>query len=190
LTPSNSKCARLLAAGLAGMAAVVMAPPVVAQQTVNPAYTLGPVTVHGREPDMAMVGLGQFDFGADIGDPSFGANLEYRLGRKLWVIGPSAGLSVNTRGGVYGYLGIYADLSIGRVVVTPQLAAGGWRRGKSADLGGVFEFRQSLDVAWRFENGWRAGIRVTHISNANIYDENPGVEELFATLAVPLGPIF
>jgi lipid A 3-O-deacylase len=177
---------RLLAAALAGLVAV---PPAVAAEEINPAVTLGPITVHGSEADTALLGLGQFDFGADV-EPAFAANLEYRLGRKLWVIGPSAGLDVNSRGGIYGYLGIYADISLGSVVITPQLAAGGWRRGNSVDLGGVFQFRQALDVAWRFANGWRAGVRVTHISNADINASNPGVEELFATLAIPIGPLF
>jgi lipid A 3-O-deacylase len=179
---------RLLAAGV-GACLWAMPLATAAEEGANPAVTLGPITVQGSEADTVLLGLGQFDIGADI-DPAFAANLEYRLGRKLWVIGPTAGLDVNARGGIYGYLGIYADISIGSVVVTPQLAAGGWRQGNSADLGGVFQFRQALDVAWRFANGWRAGVRVTHISNAGINHNNPGVEELLAILAIPVGPLF
>jgi hypothetical protein len=72
--------------------------------------------------------------------------------------------------------------------VTPLLAIGGYGEGSSKDLGGVFQFRQSLDLAYRFANGHRLGIRVAHISNGSIHDSNPGEEELLLTYSLPVGP--
>ena len=72
--------------------------------------------------------------------------------------------------------------------VTPQLAIGGYGEGGGQDLGGVFQFRQSIDLAWRFDNGHRLGVRGAHISNAGVNEQNPGEDELFLTYSVPLGP--
>jgi hypothetical protein len=65
---------------------------------------------------------------------------------------------------------------------------GGYHDGDSANLGGVFQFRLSLDVAYRFDNGHRLGVRAAHISNAGVNEENPGEEELLLTYSVSLGP--
>ena len=94
----------------------------------------------------------------------------------------------NTDGGLFGYAGAYADLSYNTFYLTPQLAMGGYGEGRSQDLGGVFQFRQSVDLAHRFDNGHRLGIRLAHISNASIHDISPGEEELLLTYSWPLGP--
>lgn len=154
----------------------------------EPALTLGPVFLEGSTVDRLEIGVGAFEpFDAD---PVAAASLEYRFGRKLWVIGPALGVLANADGGVYGYLGLYLDLGIGSVRITPMLAAGGYHEGSSEDLGGVFQFRQSLAMAWQFENGHRLGLKLAHISNANINGENPGSEDLLLTYALPLGPAF
>ena len=46
----------------------------------------------------------------------------------------------------------------------------------------------SLDLAYRFDNGHRLGVRAAHISNASIHERNPGEEELLLTYSFPLGP--
>ncbi|MGH6943958.1 MAG: acyloxyacyl hydrolase [Geminicoccaceae bacterium] len=150
--------------------------------------TLGPIVVHGSEKDALQLGVGYFDAFDDFSAP--GANVEYRFGRKLLFIGPALGLLANTDGGVFGYFGIYADLSIANIYVTPQLAMGAYHTGDSRDLGGVFQFRESIDVSYRLANGNRFGIRVAHISNADIHEENPGEEELYVTYSIALGPLF
>ena len=76
------------------------------------------------------------------------------------------------RGGLYGYVGTYGDLSYKRIYFTPQIAMGGYHDGDSADLGGVFQFRVSLDVAYRFDNGHRVGVRAAHISNGGVNEQN------------------
>ena len=146
---------------------------------------LGPIVVHGNEADNLLLGAGVFD----IRDRTSAAGtIEYRFGRKVFVAGLSLGLMANTEGGLYGYVGTYGDLSYKRIYVTPQMAMGGYHDGDSANLGGVFQFRLSLDVAYRFDNGHRLGVRAAHISNAGVNEENPGEEELLLTYSISLGP--
>jgi lipid A 3-O-deacylase len=146
---------------------------------------LGPIVVHGNEADNLLLGLGVFDLRDDT---SPAGTIEYRFGRKVFVLGLSLGLMANTDGGLFGYVGTYGDLSYKRIYFTPQMAMGGYHDGDSSDLGGVFQFRLSLDIAYRFDNGHRLGVRGVHISNAGVNDHNPGEEELFLTYSVPLGP--
>jgi lipid A 3-O-deacylase len=160
------------------------------ERPINPYFQLGPVVVHGDEADLLMLGLGAFDPFKESDDRSAAANLEYRLGRKLFVIGPALGGMANTDGGLFGYVGIYGDISVGQVYLTPQVALGGYHQGDSKDLGGVFQFRESADLAYRFDNGQRLGVRVAHISNAHLHEYNPGEEEYYVTYAIPLGPLF
>jgi hypothetical protein len=151
------------------------------------AYQIGSLAIHGNDVDAFMMGLGIFDVADN--ETSAAATLEYRFGRKLLIVGPAIGGMANTDGGMFGYFGIYSDLSMGDVFLTPQLAMGAYREGGSRDLGGVFQFRQSVDLAYRFENSHRLGARVTHVSNAGIYDSNPGEEEVYLTYSLPFGPL-
>jgi len=147
--------------------------------------TLGPIVIHGNEADNLMVGAGVFDLRDET---SAAGTVEYRFGRKVFVVGLTLGLVANTGGGLYGYAGAYMDLSYKSFYLTPQLAMGGYREGNGTNLGGVFQFRQSLDLSYRFDNGHRLGVRAAHISNADIHERNPGEEELLLTYSVPLGP--
>lgn len=149
---------------------------------------LGPIVVHGSEADHLSVGAGVFDFRRH--SAAAAGTVEYRFGRKLFMIGPALGLMANADGGLFGYAGVYADLSHENFYITPQAGLGGYREGDGPDLGGAFQFRLSLDFAWRFANGHRLGIRAAHISNAYTHDINPGEEELLLMYSFPLGPYF
>jgi lipid A 3-O-deacylase len=161
--------------------------PAVSAEGHEVAFRLGPVEVLGDEPSYAELGVGVFDVFAFQGEraTSAAANIQLRWGRKAWCIGPAIGLMANTDGGVFGYGGIYADLTYGRVVITPLFAPGGYARGHSKDLGGVFQFRTELGVAYQFDDGARLGARIAHLSNAGIHHSNPGEEELLVTYALP-----
>jgi hypothetical protein len=174
---------------LAGLAPIVAAAPAAAQERpINPLLELGPVVLHGSEADALVLGVGGFD-PFDNGK-SLGATIEYRLGRKLLFVGPALGGLANVEGGAFGYFGLYFDLSAGPVYFTGLLGVGAWHEGNSRDLGGVFQFREQIDLAWRFDNGHRLGARVAHISNADIHDTNPGAEEYYLTYTLALGPLF
>jgi lipid A 3-O-deacylase len=157
------------------------------ERPITPFVELGPLVLHGNEADALMLGLGVFD--PFDNRTSAAATLEYRLGRKLFFIGPAIGAMANTEGGLFAYFGLYLDLSIGPIYFTPQLGLGAYHRGDSRDLGGTFQFRETVELSWRFANGHRAGVRVAHISNADLHDVNPGEEEYYLTYAVALGPL-
>jgi lipid A 3-O-deacylase len=177
---------RVLALALVGMMLSVVATAAHADGADTTAFArLGPILLHGNEADSLLLGAGVFDFRHD---PSGAGTVEYRFGRKVFVVGLALGLAANSDGGLFGYVGAYGDLSYRKIYMTPQLAIGGYHEGSSKDLGGVFQFRQSLDLAYRFDNGHRVGIRAAHISNADIHDINPGEEELLLTYSFPLGP--
>ena len=174
----------LLAACLASAAAL----PVAAEERpTTPFVQLGPLVLHGNEADALMLGLGVFD--PFDNRTSAGATLEYRLGRKLFFIGPAIGGMANSEGGLFGYFGLYLDLSVGPIYFTPQLGLGAYHRGDSRDLGGNFQFRETVELSYRFVNGHRAGVRVAHISNADLHEVNPGEEEYYLTYAIALGPL-
>ena len=178
---------RLRSAGLIG-ALIALSPSAqaVAQNQGEVFHRLGLIEILGDTPSYAEVGLGAFDVFAERdgdGERSGAAQLQLRWGQKLYFIGPVIGLLGNTDGGVFGYGGIYADLAYHNFIVTPVL--GGYSEGGSKDLGGVFQFRAELGIAYEFDDGTRIGARLGHISNAGIHDDNPGEEELFITFAIP-----
>ena len=170
---------------LASFAALALARPAIAGgQRI--AFDLGPVEGLGDGPSYFELGAGAFDFNQDgsADNPSTEGRVEFRWGRKLFIIGPAIGLMVNADGGVFGYGGFYADFRYHRFVVTPLLALGGYRQGGSKDLGGIFQFRIGLGFSYQVNETVRLGVRLAHISSASIHDNNPGEEELLLTYAV------
>lgn len=146
--------------------------------------TMGPFEVLGDGGHSLGAGVGLFNVGDESGKRSRAARLELRVGKKLAFVGPAVGMIANEDGGRFGYAGIYADVACGKVVLTPLLAVGAYRQGDSIDLGGTFEFRESLETAYRFSERWRAGMAIAHISNAHLHRKNPGQHDFFVTCAV------
>jgi len=156
-------------------------------QSRSETLSLGPVQVAGDEASYLDLGAGAFNIQATHQAPSTAeGRVEFRYGKKLFYIGPALGLLANRQGGVFGYGGVYADLRLGPVVMTPLGAIGGYRRGGSEDLGGVFQFRLSVTMSYEFGNRSRIGVQYAHISNADVYTVNPGENELLLTFALPL----
>lgn len=150
---------------------------------------LGGIEVRGDSESRIALGVGGFNIFPDQGndESSVGFLGEFRLGEKLWFIGPAVGIMVNTDGGFFGYAGIYSDFAIGPVIITPFAGVGAYSQGHSKDLGGTFEIRSSLEIAYEFDNRQRIGLIFAHLSNAGINDSNPGEEELMLTYSLPLG---
>lgn len=135
--------------------------------------------------DVLTLGAGAFDFNDE--DSAGEVRAEYRFIQRPLGLTPLIGIQVNTDGGVFGYGGFGYDVYFGRhFVVTPQATMGGYDRGQSKDLGGVFQFRTGVEFAYRFDNRYRVGIALHHISNAGIHDENPGTNILVLTVSMPL----
>ena len=140
-------------------------------------------------PDHLSVGAGAFNIFPDNHDDRSAAfQLEYRFGDKFWgIFGPAIGGMVNTDGAVNPYAGVYTDFAMGPIIVSPFAGAGYYADGHSKDLGGPFQFRLALDVAYEFDSQSRLGLRLSHLSNAYIYDHNPGEEELMLVYSFAIG---
>lgn len=150
-------------------------------------HDFGGVQLLGNDRHYIEIGVGIYDLLTEEAGSkrSLGGSLELRIGDKLGFIGPAVGAIFNADGGVYGYGGIYMDVKFGDFVLTPQAAIGAYHQGDSSDLGGVFQFRIGAGLTYMFENGIRLGISFAHISNAGIYEDNGGVEELYLIAAFP-----
>ncbi|MFN4278342.1 MAG: acyloxyacyl hydrolase [Ferrovibrio sp.] len=157
------------------LAAVVFGGPVAAQTAKG-----------GDDPAFIAFSAGYHDL-LDNHD-AFEGRLEYRHDKKFWIFKPFVGAMATHEEAVYGYAGVLVDIYLGRRwVLTPSFAPGVYRQGDGKDLGGAIEFKSQLEFSYRFDNRSRLGIGFSHMSNASIYDSNPGVETLFVTYALPLG---
>lgn len=131
------------------------------------------------------VSAGSFDVLDNDNSTNFG--IEYRGDSFYKGLGPIAGVTGNTDGGWLGYTGFNWDFFVAQnCVITPSLAVAGYSQGDSKDLGGALEFRSGIETSYRFDNQQRVGVAFHHISNAGIYDHNPGVETLMATYSFPM----
>jgi lipid A 3-O-deacylase len=121
--------------------------------------------------------------------PAF--DLEYRSDWKLLYFKPMVGILVSTRDAVYGYGGFALDIYFGnRIVLTPSLAVGAYYKGNDVNLGTWLpEFRDAVEIAYRFDDRSRLGIMFNHVSNAGIGKSNSGTETLMLTYAYPLNKL-
>jgi lipid A 3-O-deacylase len=145
-------------------------------------------TVRADEPWRSQLEVGDFDVFHKADSAAF--DLQLRPGWRWWDFGTFAGVMATTKGAVYGYGGFTFDLKLtDHWLITPDAAVGFYSDGSDKKLGNNAEFRTGIAVDYQFDNGWRAGVALHHISNAGLGKHNPGVEIGAFTLAVPLfGP--
>lgn len=144
-------------------------------------------------------GIGAYNF-EDSNPIAAELRLEYRPGftafGDIWSptfggIAPTLGLMANSEGAVFGYGALQADIFIADDwVVTPALGIGGYHRGSSLDLGGIFQFHGGLTLAYRMSDAHRLGVSFAHISNASIHRKNKSVNSLLVIYSVPLDDLF
>ena len=148
-------------------------------------------TARAEDPAFLSLSAGYFDI-IDGEHAGASAWAEYRHDKRFWIFKPMAGAMVASHGEMYGYAGVLVDLYFGnRWVLTPSFAPGAYWKGNSNDakaLGYTVEFRSQLELSYRFDDRSRLGIGFNHMSNANLGNHNPGVENLFLTYSIPLGP--
>ncbi|MGH6718179.1 MAG: acyloxyacyl hydrolase [Alphaproteobacteria bacterium] len=149
------------------------------------AATIAATAARADDPAFVAVGVGGFDINDN--ETTFQGRVEYRAERRFALFKPMAGVMVTGEGGVYGYGGVLIDLYFGRRwVVTPSFAAGAYADGGGKDLGGTLEFRSAIELSYRLDDRARLGLAFDHISNASLYDANPGTESLVLIYAIPL----
>lgn len=156
---------------------VVLSAPAKAQETADLSYL--------------SFGLGIFDaFQHD--DTATDFRVEYRHGAPLfWKIKPWFGVEGTSDGSLWGGGGILADFEIEQFYITPSVGAGLYTDGGSdKDLGHPIEFRTQIEAGYEFTNSQRLGVSLSHISNADLDNDNPGTEVLNLYYSVPVGSLF
>lgn len=61
-----------------------------------------------------------------------------------------------------------------------------YRQGRGRDLGGILEFRSSLEVGFQMRNGGELALGFAHRSNASIYSINPGLNTVYLGYSIAL----
>jgi hypothetical protein len=154
------------------------------------ALAVGAGAARAQDPAFVSLGVGYFDVNKQDADAA-DFRLEYRHGEKFWIFKPWVGVEATSDGAVYGAGGILVDVFLGRrFVLTPSFGAGYYEDGSGKKLGHEIEFRSQIEVSYRFDDRSRLSAAFSHISNAGIGDENPGVEVVNLYYALPLDRIF
>ena len=138
----------------------------------------------GRDPDFIVVGLGGFD----VNDNETASQLEFqaKFQKRIWLFKPQVGAFFTTKSGFYAYGGGSMDWFFGRrYVVSPSFGAGWYQKGDGKELGGVLQFRSAIEIAYRLRSRGRVGLQVGHLSNASIFEDNPGTEFAILNYSIP-----
>lgn len=149
----------------------------------------GVPSVHGAEPALVTANTGQFNVfnGKNARwETSWEVSLTPR--RYRWFprfvpdLRPTAGGLATSDGSLYAYAGIRFDVPVGKKWwVTPQWAAGVYWANEGRNLGGALEFRTGIELTRRIGERSRVGLLLYHLSNAGLYEFNPGTESLVLT---------
>ena len=101
-----------------------------------------------------------------------------------WRIRPVGGVLASSGGDAFLFVGCSSDLAPSRTWgLTPMLSAGYYSEGDGPRLGGVLEFRSAIELWVRVGASARVGVCLDHLSNAGIFEDNPGRESLTLTFA-------
>ena len=150
-------------------------------------------------------GLGIYDIKFDGSEKNQATDFryEYRSDKSLLDIGPEEdnffflkpffGVEYTNDSATYFLTGIYFEDNLGELLegnkskffFTPSFGAGIYDDGSGKKLGNDLQFRTSLEVTYELKNKNRIGISLSHISNANLGNKNPGVEILSFSYHMP-----
>ncbi len=150
-------------------------------------------------------GLGYFDikFDGNSSDEAIDFRYERRFDESLFDLGtkefnlyelkPFIGIEFTDKSSSYLLWGLYFQDNFGvlfndkknNFYLIPSIGIGAYDEGDGKDLGHTIEFRSSIEVSYELKNKNRIGLSLSHISNANIADKNPGVEVLSLSYQIP-----
>ena len=150
-------------------------------------------------------GLGLYDVNFDGADTSQTIDFKYerRFDKTLIDIGPEddnffflkpfVGLEYTGDNASYFLTGIYLEDNVGQLfqgkknkwIFTPSLGFGYYDRGSGKKLGHEVQFRTTIEFSYELKNSNRLGLSLSHTSNANLGNKNPGVEVITLSYQVP-----
>jgi hypothetical protein len=137
----------------------------------------------------AVLGLGANGRLTD-GEPTAALGLDVVFGDLLdygrFSGGLGAALAVNSDADVWGGAGPVLRFDLGDGWRIEGSVMAGLYAENATDLGGPVAFHSRIGVSYAVTPVWRAGVSLGHISNAGIYDENPGIERVMVTLGYSL----
>ena len=151
------------------------------------AFTQASTPARADDIDRLSVGLGYADV-FDNEDDAVDFRMEYRPGTSIiWELRPWLGVEVTSNGSLYGAAGFLYDYHLGNQwYLTPSVGAGLYAEGGGKDLGSAIEFRSQIEIGYQFENQSRVSAALSHISNLDIDDHNPGTEVLGVYYHIPM----
>lgn len=175
---------RICAVWVSGILLVMAAAPLAA---APPLWRLG-------HPESVVVSSGVFDplvdggISYEIGAEFHFAPRRFRfLPESMPEIAPTAGVVAGAQGALYVYGGLRFDVPLSeRWTFSPSWAAGVYYRSVRFDLGGPLEFRSGVELSYRLSGGARLGVCLYHLSNAGLFERNPGSESLVITYSAGL----
>jgi len=153
--------------------------------------------------DVFGVGLFDVKFDGSASNDAIDFRYERRFDKVLVDIGPEvdnffylkpfAGIETTSDSAYYLIGGVYLEDNLGKLFVgekskytfTPSFGAGLYDDGDGKKLGNDLEFRTAFEISYEMKNKNKIGISISHISNANIGDKNPGVEIISLSYQIP-----
>jgi lipid A 3-O-deacylase len=155
-------------------------------------FVLAAAPLRAGMPEVIAASAGQFDVfnkgkGVEGGwELRFAARRFPPMPRFVPDVIPMAGAMATSRGTLYVYGGFRFEVPLGkRWMASPNWAAGVYYQdGDGKDLGGGLEFRSAIELSYVLGERSRLGLCLYHLSNAGLYDFNPGSESLVLTYSV------
>ncbi|ABF62956.1 acyloxyacyl hydrolase [Ruegeria sp. TM1040] len=148
---------------------------------------------HALRAQELTFGLGHAEFNNEIAESGAYFSAEY-LGPRDWQVwGFDAGLGVaghiHETGDVFFGGGLQAQRDIGRGwFIEASLMPGLYFENEARnDLGSNFEIRSLIGIGRDLRGGKRLSLALTHMSNASLARENPGLNTITLRLHMPLG---
>ena len=163
------------------------------------------LTTSANSSGTNVFGLGVYDIKLDGSEKNQATDFryEFRSDNSLLDIGPEEdnffflkpffGVEYTNDSASYFLTGIYFEDNLGELFegnkskyyFTPSFGAGFYDDGSGKKLGNSLQFRTTFEVSYELKNKNRIGISLSHISNANLGDKNPGVEILSLSYHIP-----
>ena len=154
---------------------------------------------------LTVFGLGIYDIKLDGSEKNQATDIrvERRFDKSIFDIGPEEdnffflkpfiGFENTSDSATYVLAGIYLEDNLGQLfagkennlIFTPSFGAGYYDDGSGKKLGNDIQFRTSLEISYELINKNRIGFSLSHISNANLGDKNPGVEIIGISYQIP-----